>query len=51
MHFADASLFLMIASVLATFNILKPIDEHGNEYTPKEEYLSSIMVYAFFFDK
>ncbi|KIL71215.1 hypothetical protein M378DRAFT_154710 [Amanita muscaria Koide BX008] len=30
-HLADASVWLMIASVLATFNISKARDEHGNE--------------------
>ncbi|KAM6498922.1 Cytochrome P450 [Amanita muscaria] len=30
-HLADTSVWLMIASVLATFNVFKAKDEHGNE--------------------
>lgn len=44
MHFADASLYLMISSILSTFDILLPLDGNGVEYTPKEEYVSSVMV-------
>jgi hypothetical protein len=42
-HFADASLFLTIASVLATFTILRPLDEDGNEVTPPEEFIDDML--------
>jgi hypothetical protein len=34
MHFADASLFITIASILAVFDISKALDEQGEEITP-----------------
>ncbi|KDQ17553.1 hypothetical protein BOTBODRAFT_155572 [Botryobasidium botryosum FD-172 SS1] len=34
MHFANATLYLNIVSVLATFNISKALDEHGREIEP-----------------
>ncbi|KAI0312278.1 cytochrome P450 [Amylostereum chailletii] len=41
-HFAEVSLFLNIASVLAAFSILKPLDEGGKEYDPAAEFTSTI---------
>ncbi|KAI0308396.1 cytochrome P450, partial [Amylostereum chailletii] len=41
-HFAEVSLFLNIASVLAAFSILKPLDEGGKEYDPPAEFTSTI---------
>ena len=31
MHFAEKTLFLNISRVLATFDILRPLDENGQE--------------------
>ena len=42
-HFADASLWLSMASILYTFNILPPLDENGNEVLPKLEYTYSLV--------
>ncbi|KZT12005.1 cytochrome P450 [Laetiporus sulphureus 93-53] len=33
-NFAKSSIFLSIAQTLAVFDILKPLDENGREYTP-----------------
>jgi len=38
--FADTSLFLVIATIVATMNISKALDEHGNEITPPHAYTS-----------
>ncbi|KAI0027839.1 cytochrome P450 [Vararia minispora EC-137] len=42
LHFAKVSLFLNIASVLAAFSILKPLDDKGVEYDPPFEFISAI---------
>ena len=42
-HFADASLWVSMASSLYTFNILPPLDENGNEVLPKLEYTYSLV--------
>lgn len=36
-HLADASLFIVMASMLATLNISKPVDLDGKELTPAVE--------------
>ncbi len=36
-HFAEASLFIMISSILHTLNIDQAIDEQGKPITPKAE--------------
>ncbi|OCB89192.1 cytochrome P450 [Sanghuangporus baumii] len=41
--FAENSIFIGVASILATFNIEKAVDEHGVPITPTEDYLSSIV--------
>jgi cytochrome P450 len=45
-NFADASLFIIIASILATFNISKALDEQGNEITPPVEYANALITYV-----
>ncbi|KDQ06957.1 hypothetical protein BOTBODRAFT_167514 [Botryobasidium botryosum FD-172 SS1] len=35
MNFADAMLYLAVVSILAMFDISKPLDEHGNETEPE----------------
>ncbi|KDQ08761.1 hypothetical protein BOTBODRAFT_59124 [Botryobasidium botryosum FD-172 SS1] len=42
-HFADASLFINMAYMLATFNISKARDEAGNEIEPKVKYVSGLI--------
>ena len=39
-HFADASLWLTMASVLATFDILPALDEQGRELLPEVAFTS-----------
>lgn len=41
-HFAEISLLLNIAALLACFDIRKPLDKLGKEYTPEVEYTSGI---------
>ncbi|KAG1718693.1 cytochrome P450 [Suillus lakei] len=38
LHFAEASLYLNIACILAAFTIAKPLDERGEEITPPVEF-------------
>ncbi|KAG1813916.1 cytochrome P450 [Suillus subaureus] len=38
LHFAQASLYLNIACILAVFTIAKPLDERGEEITPPAEF-------------
>ncbi|RDB17663.1 hypothetical protein Hypma_001219 [Hypsizygus marmoreus] len=42
-HFADASLWIAAASILATMNISKAIGEDGKDMTPKGEYSAGIV--------
>jgi cytochrome P450 len=42
-HLVADSLFITIASVLATFDISKAVDEKGNFITPVEEYTSGVI--------
>jgi cytochrome P450 len=49
-HYADAVLFIMISSIVATFDISKALDEHGNEITPVESYTNSLMTFPERFD-
>ncbi|KAJ7764873.1 cytochrome P450 [Mycena metata] len=44
-HIADSSLWLTIASILATFDINKAVDDNGNVVEPSYEY-SSALVFA-----
>lgn len=46
-HFAEDSLFITMASILATFDISKALDEEGMEITPSAEYTDSAITYAF----
>jgi len=39
------SLFLNVASVLAVYNISKPVDEKGREIEPKIEWTSTVTRY------
>jgi hypothetical protein len=38
MYFAEASLYLNFACILAAFTISKPLDEKGEEITPPAEF-------------
>lgn len=38
---ADASIWLAIASIIALFDILKPVDDAGAEYTPPATFISA----------
>lgn len=44
MHFAQASIFLMITSVIATFDILRALDDQGVETIPPEAFTDGVSV-------
>lgn len=44
MHFADAAVFITIASVLHSFNISKALDDAGNEITPAQKFTGGILM-------
>ena len=46
MHFADGMLFAIIATTLATCDILPGLDGNGNEVLPRYAYTSGITVYV-----
>ncbi|KDQ16084.1 hypothetical protein BOTBODRAFT_157338 [Botryobasidium botryosum FD-172 SS1] len=46
MNFADAALYVAIVSVLAVFDIGKPLDEHGNEVEPEVTFGSGVVRYG-----
>ncbi|TBU25958.1 cytochrome P450 [Dichomitus squalens] len=41
-QFAELSLFVSIARILATFDVAKPVDEHGREVEPKVEFTTTV---------
>ena len=43
-HFAIRMLFTTIACTIATFDIKKAVDEHGNEVTPNPEFNPGIIM-------
>ncbi|KDQ08477.1 hypothetical protein BOTBODRAFT_37914 [Botryobasidium botryosum FD-172 SS1] len=43
MHFADASLYIVIVCILATFDISKSRDENGNEIEPNKGYAPGLV--------
>ena len=43
-HFADTSIWAVIAKVLAVFKILKPLDEHGLEIPLEPKFSNGILV-------
>jgi cytochrome P450 len=43
MHFADASLFIILVCVIATFDIEREVDEEGREIVPPEAYVNSML--------
>ena len=45
-HFADGTLFAIIATTLATCDILPGLDEKGNEVLPRYAYTSGTIVYV-----
>jgi len=49
-YFADTSLFLMIATTLAVFDISPPVDAHGKAVLPKVEYTGTIIRHVVPFD-
>ncbi|KAJ6568897.1 cytochrome P450 [Mycena capillaripes] len=42
-HMALSSIWITVVSILATFDITKAVDEHGNVVEPSYEYLSGII--------
>ena len=44
-HLAEPFLFLCIAMTLATFNITKALDEHGNVIEPEIKWMSGTIRY------
>lgn len=49
MHFAEGTLFAIIATTLATCDILPGLDEHGKEVLPKYAYTPGTITYVHFF--
>lgn len=49
MFYADDSMFIQIASILATFDISKAVDENGKVIMPREVYSSSTVVFVISF--
>lgn len=47
-HLACASIWIGIASVLSTFNLVKPLDENGNVIEPQGDYTSGLVSYVAF---
>ncbi|KAJ8593655.1 cytochrome P450 [Rhizopogon salebrosus TDB-379] len=45
LHLADASLWIAIASFLATFSVLKALDEHGNEIPIVPKFTTDIAIH------
>ena len=45
-NFAVRMLFTTITCIIATFNIKKVVDEHGNEATPNPEFNPGIIMYV-----
>jgi len=45
-HFADANIFIVAASILAAFNISKPLDENGNEVDPVVSFSTGMVTHA-----
>lgn len=43
-HFAEGTFFAIVATVLATCDILPGLDENGKEVLPKYEYTSGTIV-------
>ena len=43
-HFADTSVWMVMAKVLAVFKILKPLDENGVEMEVEPKFSSGISV-------
>jgi len=43
MHLANAAMWISIASVLASFDILKAVDDNGAIIEPVEEYSSGML--------
>ena len=43
-HIAQSTLWLVAASMLATFDITKGLDESGNEVEPGLEYTSGLIM-------
>lgn len=46
-HLAENSLFSLVSSILATFNITKKLDEHGNELPLKYEFSKGLIRWFF----
>ena len=44
--FAEASVWLLMANIIATMNIEKSMDEMGQPITPSAEYIGSFVRYA-----
>lgn len=45
-HFAELALYTTIVTMLATVNILKPLDKDGKEYMPNIEFSGNVVRYA-----
>lgn len=46
LNFADANIFIAAVSILAAFNISKPLDDNGNEFDPVVTFTSGMVTYV-----
>lgn len=46
LNFADATLYIAVVSILATFDIRKPLDDKGNEVEPSPIFTTGLILYA-----
>lgn len=44
-HMATSSIWITVASVLSTFDIVKSIDRDGNIIEPSEKYTNGLLIY------
>ena len=43
-HMASDTIWLTVASILSTFTLTNPLDEHGSPITPSGEYISGFVM-------
>lgn len=49
MHLVESSVWLLVATLLATFKFSKAVDEHGNVIEPEVKFENSIFRYLTIF--
>ena len=48
-NFADANIYLVLANMIATIDIVRAVDEQGREIVPEHAYKSGFVQSVFFF--